>query len=162
MTEQEIFGKLQKVISTVLHVKPESVKMDSDLVRDFGADSLDALHILSRAEQEFGSSLRQKLDIMPTAFFQEPTVKKCVDIVSSVLTESKQQNNTVTTDNYATPTYKSTVRYNIKNTIHAIKTKRYWSLVKRDEAQRKRWLKRKRLQLLIKIKISDMLNNIKQ
>ena len=161
MTEQEIFEKLQKIISTVLGLKPESIKMESDLVRDFGADSLDALDILSRTEQEFGLSLRQKMDILPDSFFQKPTITNCIDIISSALTESKQQTNTLTTNNYTTSTYKSTVHYDIKHIMHVIKTKRYWSLVKKEEAQRKRWLKRKRLQLLIKIKISDIMNKLK-
>jgi len=161
MTEQEIFEKLQKIISTVLFVKPESVKKDSDLVRDFGADPLDMLKILWNAAQEFGMSFGMELYSKSNDLSQKPTVKNCVDIISSALSESKQQSNTITTGIYTTPTYKSTVRYDIKHIMHVIKTKRYWSLVKRDEAQRKRWLKRKRLQLLIKIKISDMLNKIK-
>lgn len=162
MTEQEIFEKLQKIISDVLKTVPaESVKMDSNLVGELGADSLDALDIMSRAEKEFGLSLRQKLDVMPDSFFQKPTVKNCVDIISAELAKSKQQTNVATTNKYPTSTYKSTVRYDIKHIVHVIKTKRYWSLVKRDEAQRRRWLKRHRLQLLIKIKLSEMLNKLK-
>ena len=45
--------KLQKVIAEVLNVDTEEVAMDTTLVDDLGADSLDVFQIVMGIEEEF-------------------------------------------------------------------------------------------------------------
>jgi len=92
MTEQEIFEKLQQIISDVFKIEPESITMDSDLVGEFGADSLDATDIISRAEKEFDLSLWLKTNSLPDNFFAQPTIRAIVDIISA---ELKKSGNTI-------------------------------------------------------------------
>ncbi len=49
------FEKVKKIIVETLNLKdPEKVTMDSHLVDDLGADSLDAAEIIMSIEDEFG------------------------------------------------------------------------------------------------------------
>lgn len=47
------FEKLQKIISEVLNVEEEEIKMDTTFVDDLGADSLDIFQIIMGIEEEF-------------------------------------------------------------------------------------------------------------
>ena len=48
-----VFEKVQKIISENLNVPLEKVTMDTHLVDDLGADSLDVLEIIMSIEDEF-------------------------------------------------------------------------------------------------------------
>lgn len=48
------FEKLQKIISEVLNVGEEEIKMETTFVDDLGADSLDIFQIIMGIEEEFG------------------------------------------------------------------------------------------------------------
>ena len=47
------FEKLQKIISEVLSVEPDEIKMETTFVDDLGADSLDVFQIIMGIEEEF-------------------------------------------------------------------------------------------------------------
>ena len=47
------FEKLKEVITNVLNVDPEEIKMESTFVDDLGADSLDVFQIVMGIEDEF-------------------------------------------------------------------------------------------------------------
>ncbi len=47
------FEKLQKIISEVLSIEPETISMDSTFIDDLGADSLDVFQIIMAIEEEF-------------------------------------------------------------------------------------------------------------
>lgn len=47
------FEKLQKIISEVLNVEADEIKMDTTFVDDLGADSLDVFQIIMGIEEEF-------------------------------------------------------------------------------------------------------------
>ena len=47
------FEKLQKIISEVLNVYVDEIKMETTFVDDLGADSLDVFQILMGIEEEF-------------------------------------------------------------------------------------------------------------
>ena len=47
------FEKLQKIISEVLNVDVDEIKMETTFVDDLGADSLDVFQILMGIEEEF-------------------------------------------------------------------------------------------------------------
>ena len=47
------FEKLQKIISEVLSIDPDTISMDSTFNDDLGADSLDVFQIIMAIEEEF-------------------------------------------------------------------------------------------------------------
>ena len=47
------FEKLKKIISEVLNVDEQEIKMDTTFVDDLGADSLDIFQIIMGLEEEF-------------------------------------------------------------------------------------------------------------
>ena len=49
-----VFEKVQKIISENLNVPLEKVTMDTHLVDDLGADSLDAVELIMSLEEEYG------------------------------------------------------------------------------------------------------------
>jgi acyl carrier protein len=53
MTKQEIFEELKPVLEEVLGVSPEKVRLDSVLVSDLGAESIDLLDLSFRIEEKF-------------------------------------------------------------------------------------------------------------
>lgn len=48
-----VFEKVQKIISENLNVPLEKVTMDTHLVDDLGADSLDAVELIMALEEEY-------------------------------------------------------------------------------------------------------------
>ena len=49
-----VFEKIQAIVAKELNVEPEKVTMETDLVEDLGADSLDAVELIMAIEDEFG------------------------------------------------------------------------------------------------------------
>ncbi len=54
ITEQKVFDELKKAVVETLRVDENSVKPESSLIKDLGAESLDFLDINYRMEQIFG------------------------------------------------------------------------------------------------------------
>ena len=48
-----VFEKVKAIIADELNIKPEKITMESNLVEDLEADSLDAVEIIVRLEEEF-------------------------------------------------------------------------------------------------------------
>lgn len=49
-----IFDKVKEIIANELNVDVEKITMDTHLVDDLGADSLDAVELIMALEDEFG------------------------------------------------------------------------------------------------------------
>ncbi|NLL56621.1 MAG: acyl carrier protein [Clostridiales bacterium] len=49
-----VFEKVKILLAEQFSVNPESITLDSDLVKDLGADSLDLVQLLITMEKEFG------------------------------------------------------------------------------------------------------------
>lgn len=49
-----VFEKVQKIIAEGLNVELDKITMDTHLVDDLGADSLDAVELIMALEDEFG------------------------------------------------------------------------------------------------------------
>ncbi len=49
-----VLEKVAEIIAKELNAKKESIKMETRLVEDLGADSLDAVEIMFALEEEFG------------------------------------------------------------------------------------------------------------
>lgn len=52
-----VFEKIQAIIAKELDVDPAKITMDTDIVEDLGADSLDAVELVMAVEEEFGCEL---------------------------------------------------------------------------------------------------------
>lgn len=75
-----VFEKVQAIVVKELNVKPEQVTMDTDLVEDLGADSLDAVELVMAVEEEFGIELDDE-----TA----QNIRKIGDIVKYIENQTK-------------------------------------------------------------------------
>jgi acyl carrier protein len=53
MTEQEILEQLKPLLMETLGVKPDAIRMESVLVSDLGAESIDLLDLSFRIEERF-------------------------------------------------------------------------------------------------------------
>jgi acyl carrier protein len=54
MTEAEILEQLYECVASTVGVKKEAISLDSSLINDLGADSLDLLDLVFSLEQAFG------------------------------------------------------------------------------------------------------------
>ncbi len=54
MTREEIFEQVKEIIADRLGVDPDEIKMESRLIEDLGADSLDNAELVMNLEEKFG------------------------------------------------------------------------------------------------------------
>lgn len=52
-----IFEKVQKALAEQFEVSPDTITLDTSLVDDLGADSLDVVELIMSIEDEFGVSI---------------------------------------------------------------------------------------------------------
>lgn len=52
-----LFEDIREVVVTQLAVKPEMVKPEARLIEDLGADSLDAMEMVTAVEERFGITI---------------------------------------------------------------------------------------------------------
>ena len=52
-----IFEKVQKALAEQFEVSPDTITLDTNLVDDLGADSLDVVELIMSVEDEFGFSI---------------------------------------------------------------------------------------------------------
>lgn len=52
--ESEVFERIREYLADQLDVEPEKISLDSDIVEDFGADSLDVIDMITTLSDEFG------------------------------------------------------------------------------------------------------------
>ena len=57
MTKEQIFAKLKELIVNELSVDASKVTMDATFESDLGADSLDAIEMITAVESEFGVTI---------------------------------------------------------------------------------------------------------
>tara|TARA_B100000768_G_C11261131_1_gene368834 strand:+ start:33 stop:275 length:243 start_codon:yes stop_codon:yes gene_type:complete len=53
MSEEEVFKKLQDIVSKQLTIEPDKIKKASDFTADLDADSLDVVELVMTFEEEF-------------------------------------------------------------------------------------------------------------
>lgn len=51
------FEKIQNAISDVLDIDKDEITLETEFVKDLGADSLDVIEIVMRLEEEFGITI---------------------------------------------------------------------------------------------------------
>ena len=52
--ESEVFDRIREYLADQLDVDPDKITPDSDIVEDFGADSLDVVDMITTLSDEFG------------------------------------------------------------------------------------------------------------
>ncbi len=52
--ESEVFERIREYLADQLDVDPAKISADSDIVNDFGADSLDVIDMITTLSDEFG------------------------------------------------------------------------------------------------------------
>ncbi len=52
--ESEVFERIREYLADQLDVEPEKITPESDIVEDFGADSLDVIDMITTLSDEFG------------------------------------------------------------------------------------------------------------
>ena len=52
--ESEVFERIREYLADQLDVEPEKITPDSDILEDFGADSLDVIDMITTLSDEFG------------------------------------------------------------------------------------------------------------
>ncbi len=73
----DIVEKVKKIVAENLDREPESITIDSTFTDDLGADSLDAVELIMRLEEEFA------IDIPDEDAEKITTVKAAVDYIES-------------------------------------------------------------------------------
>jgi acyl carrier protein len=69
--------RMIKIISEVLGIEPEKIKMDSNFVDDFGVESIDTIEMVAAAEEEFD------IDIPLEEAEKNTTVGKTIDYIKT-------------------------------------------------------------------------------
>ena len=52
--DSEVFERIRDYLADQLDVDPEKITLESDIVNDFGADSLDVIDMITTLSDEFG------------------------------------------------------------------------------------------------------------
>lgn len=73
-----IFEKVQKALAEQFEVSPDTITLDTNLIDDLGADSLDVVELIMSIEDEFGVSISDE-DAANLI-----TVQKIVDFVEKL------------------------------------------------------------------------------
>lgn len=77
MSQEEIFQKVQKIVSEQLGVDTVNVKPEASFANDLGADSLDTVELVMALEEEFD------IEIPDEAAENIATVQAAVDYINS-------------------------------------------------------------------------------
>ena len=73
-----MFEKVRDMLAKQLNLKPEAITLESDVVKDLGADSLDVVELLISLEDDYGISIPED-DIVNVK-----TVKDIVDMIDKL------------------------------------------------------------------------------
>ena len=73
-----MFEKVRDMLAKQLNLKPEAITLESDVVKDLGADSLDVVELLISLEDDYGISIPEE-DIAGVK-----TVRDIVDMIEKL------------------------------------------------------------------------------
>ena len=74
-----VFEKVKKIVAETLNVEEDKINLETSLVEDLGADSLDAVELIMALESEFG------LEIDDDSAQQAKTIGELVAYIESRL-----------------------------------------------------------------------------
>ncbi|MGC4095250.1 MAG: phosphopantetheine-binding protein [Polyangiaceae bacterium] len=77
MSENQVFLSVQAAIAESLAVSPEQIRLDSRMVDDLGADSLDLVDVIFCLERKFGINVREtEFNFLTRLDFSSPEVMR--------------------------------------------------------------------------------------
>ena len=76
-----IFDEIKDILEEQLDVNPDTIEMSSDLSSDLGADSLDAIDIVTSIEDQYGS------EVPDSVIENMKTVEDIVNFIEGATTE---------------------------------------------------------------------------
>lgn len=74
----ELFDQIKEVVVEQLSVSPEAIKLDSKIMEDLGADSLDIVELVMALEEKF------EVEIPDSEAEKLVTVQNVVDYINSI------------------------------------------------------------------------------
>ena len=86
--ENEIFQKVQQILSEALGIEKEEIRQESSLVRDLGAESIDFIDIIFRLEKAFDIKIPSG-ELFPGNLFNDERFVKEGRVTSAGLAELK-------------------------------------------------------------------------
>ena len=75
LIEDKVFEKVKDCIANALQVDTETIKIDSKLIGDLGAESIDFLDIVFRLEKDFAIKIPRD-DLFPEKVLTDPSYVK--------------------------------------------------------------------------------------
>ena len=91
--EDEVFRRLKSIIVEALRIDPDTVTRQSNILKDFDAESIDLVDIRFRIEETFGFKVDQEEFIRglgegldPTVIIEHITVDRVVNYIMKRLT----------------------------------------------------------------------------
>jgi acyl carrier protein len=77
MDHDDVFGRLRVMVADSLAIDASTITLQSRLIDDLGADSLDFVDLMFAIEREFGVKLREAdLNFLTRLDFSSPTVMR--------------------------------------------------------------------------------------
>lgn len=74
-----VFEKVKEVIANIMNLDPDEITLESNIIEDFGADSLDAYQVIMELEEAFDIEI-------PTEEIEKiRTVEEVVDLITNEL-----------------------------------------------------------------------------
>ena len=74
-----VFEKIREAIVAQFEVDPDTITMDTDIMNDLGADSLDLVELIMTLEDEFGVSVTDE------SVYEHKTVGEIASFIESLL-----------------------------------------------------------------------------
>ena len=74
-----VFGKVRELLSSQLEVSEDEISMDTNIVDDLGADSLDVVELITSLEEEYG------IVITDEAIRELYTVREVVEFIEKII-----------------------------------------------------------------------------
>ena len=70
-----VFEKIKKLLAAQINVAEDEIKLESDIINDLGADSLDVVEMLMTVESEFNVAVPDEVAM------EMKTIKDVVDFI---------------------------------------------------------------------------------
>ena len=70
-----VFEKIKKMLAAQINVSEDEIKMESDIINDLGADSLDVVEMIMALETEFNLTIPEEVAM------EMKTIKDVVDYI---------------------------------------------------------------------------------
>lgn len=74
-----VFEKMRETLASQFEVDPAAITRDTDIMNDFGADSLDLVELIMTLEEEYGISVTDE------SVYEHKTVGDIADFIESLL-----------------------------------------------------------------------------